>query len=156
MQLSAISILNIGPESKAQIVDFADQIFQEVESGNADPLDVHIRAKAFINSLEQLISQIESKALAEAQKHAQKSFSFHGAKIEIKEMGTKWFFDKTGDPQIKKIEQEKALISQKEKDRQLFLKSITEKTSILDEETGELFTVYPAYKKSKTGIAITF
>jgi hypothetical protein len=41
------------------------------------------------------------------------------------------------------------------KDRETFLKSLKSKTSILDEETGELIEIFPPYKTSKTGITVT-
>jgi hypothetical protein len=105
-------------------------------------------------ALDGAIDSIQEHALSEAQKHG-KSFAIYGAKVEVKEMGTKWFFDKTGDPIIARIAEQKDQISKEEKDRQAFLKTLKEKTSFLDEESGEVFTVYPARKESKTGIAIS-
>ena len=105
-------------------------------------------------SLDGAIDSIQEFALSEAQKHG-KSFAIYGAKVEVKEMGTKWYFDKTGDPVIARIADQKDQISKAEKDRQSFLKTLKEKMAFLDEESGEVFTVYPARKESKTGIAIS-
>lgn len=153
--MNNIELIKSGPQTGGQILEFQEEILESVKNGFEDPLFLIVKLKAFQKAIDGCIDQIHEHALSEAQKHGQKSFSIYGAKIEIKEMGTKWFFDKTGDPIIGRIANQKEEISQKEKDRQSFLKTLKEKTSFLDEETGEVFTVYPARKESKTGIAIS-
>jgi len=151
---TAQSILFLGPETKIQAQIFAQQIIEEVESGNIDSLDVHIRCKALILSLNQVIESIESKTLAEAEKHG-KSFDFKNARIEVKELGSKWHFDKSNDSKYFWIKSKLEKWDTERKDRETFLKSLKQKTSILDEETGELIEVFPPYKTSKTGVVIT-
>ena len=151
---TAQSILFLGPESKIQALQFAQQIIEEVQSGNVDALDVHIRCKALILSLNQVIQSIEITTLAEAEKHG-KSFDFKNAKIEVKELGSKWHFDKSNDSKYFWIKSKLEKWDTERKDREVFLKSLKSKTSILDEETGELIEVFPPYKTSKTGITVT-
>jgi hypothetical protein len=154
--MNNIELIKSGPTNGPEILDFQDEIAESVENGFEDPLNLFIRLKALSNAIDGAMSKIQSAALEEAQKHGQKSFGYLNAKIEIREMGTKWFFDKTGDPIIYRIEATKKEISEKEKDRQAFLKTLKEKTTFLDEETGEVFEVYPARKESKTGLALSF
>ena len=71
------SILFSGPETKSQVQLFAQQIIEQVESGSIDSLEVHIRCKALITALGQVIESIETLTLAEAEKHG-KSFEKHG------------------------------------------------------------------------------
>jgi hypothetical protein len=47
-------------------------------------------------ALTQVIESIETTTLAEAEKHG-KSFDFKSARIEVKELGSKWHFDKSND-----------------------------------------------------------
>ena len=148
------SILFSGPESKSQAQLFAQQIIDQVESGSIDSLEVHIRCKALITALGQVIESIETLTLAEAEKHG-KSFEFKNARIEVKELGSKWHFDKSNDSKYFSIKSNIEKLDIERKDRETFLKSLKQKTSILDEETGELIEVFPAYKTSKTGITVT-
>jgi hypothetical protein len=151
---TAQSILFLGPESKSQAQTFAQQIIDEVQSGNIDALDVHIRCKALITALNQVVESIEGKTLAEAQQYG-KSFDLKNARIEIKELGSKWHFDKSNDSKYFLIKANLEKLDTDRKHRETFLKSLKSKTSILDEETGELVDIFPAYKTSKTGITVT-
>jgi hypothetical protein len=152
--MNNIELIKSGPQTGDQILGFQNEILDSVSNGFEDPLFLLIKLKAMSKALDGAIDSIQEYALSEAQKHG-KSFAIYGAKVEVKEMGTKWFFDKTGDPIIARISNQKDQISKEEKDRQAFLKTLKEKTSFLDEESGEVFTVYPARKESKTGIAIS-
>jgi hypothetical protein len=152
--MNNIELIKSGPQTGDQILDFQNEILDSVINGFEDPLFLLVKLKAFTKALDGAIDSIQEHALSEAQKHG-KSFAIYGAKVEVKEMGTKWYFDKTGDPVIARIAEQKDQIGKAEKDRQAFLKTLKEKTSFLDEESGEVFTVYPARKESKTGIAIS-
>jgi hypothetical protein len=152
--MNNIELIKSGPHTGDQILEFQNEILDSVTNGFEDPLFLLIKLKAFAKAMDGAIDSIQEYALSEAQKHG-KSFAIYGAKVEIKEMGTKWYFDKTGDPIIARIANQKDQISKEEKDRQSFLKTLKEKVSFLDEESGEVFTVYPARKESKTGIAIS-
>ena len=152
--MNNIELIKSGPQTGDQILDFQNEILDSVTNGFEDPLFLLVKLKAMSKALDGAIDSIQEFALSEAQKHG-KSFAIYGAKVEVKEMGTKWYFDKTGDPIIARIAEQKDQISKDEKDRQAFLKTLKEKTSFLDEESGEVFTVYPARKESKTGIAIS-
>ena len=152
--MNNIELIKSGPQTGDQILDFQNEILDSVTNGFEDPLFLLVKLKAMSKALDGAIDSIQEYALSEAQKHG-KSFAIYGAKVEVKEMGTKWYFDKTGDPIIARIAEQKDQIGKAEKDRQSFLKTLKEKTSFLDEESGEVFTVYPARKESKTGIAIS-
>jgi hypothetical protein len=152
--MNNIELIKSGPQTGDQILEFQNEILDSVTNGFEDPLFLLVKLKAMSKALDGAIDSIQEFALSEAQKHG-KSFAIYGAKVEVKEMGTKWFFDKTGDPIIARIAEQKDQIGKAEKDRQAFLKTLKEKVSFLDEESGEVFTVYPARKESKTGIAIS-
>ena len=148
------SILFSGPESKSQVQIFAQQIIDQVESGSLDALEVDIRSKALIDALSQIIKSIANLTLAEADKHG-KSFEYKNAKIQVKELGSKWHYDKSNDSKYFSIKSNIEKLDIERKDRETFLKSLKQKTSILDEETGELIEVFPPYKTSTTGVVVT-
>lgn len=148
------SILFSGPESKSQVQIFAQTIIEQVESGYLDALEVDIRSTALIDALSQIIKSIEPLTLAEADKHG-KSFEYKNAKIQVKELGSKWHYDKSNDSKYFSIKSNIEKLDIERKNRETFLKSLKQKTSILDEETGELIEIFPPYKTSKTGVVIT-
>ena len=148
------SIIFSGPESKSQVQIFAKTIIEQVESGSLDALEVHIRCKNLMVALGEVIESIANLSLAEAEKYG-KSFEFKNARIEVKELGSKWHFDKSNDSKYFSIKSNIEKLDIERKDRETFLKSLKQKTSILGEETGEVIEVFPAYKTSKTGITVT-
>jgi hypothetical protein len=148
------SILFSGPETKSQVQIFAQTIIEQVESGSLDALEVDIRSTALIDALSQVIKSIANLTLAEADKHG-KSFEYKNAKIQVKELGSKWHYDKSNDSKYFSIKSNIEKLDIERKDRETFLKSLKSKTSILDEETGELIEVFPPYKTSTTGVVVT-
>jgi glycyl-tRNA synthetase alpha subunit len=148
------SILFSGPMSISQVQIFAQTIIEQVESGSLDALEVDIRCTYLMDALVKINKSIETLSLAEAEKHG-KSFEYKNAKIQVKELGSKWHFDKSNDSKYFSIKSNIEKLDIERKDRETFLKSLKSKTSILDEETGELIAVFPPYKTSKTGVVIT-
>lgn len=153
--MNAASVITLGPANKAEIESFAIHTITQIQDGEYSPLELFIKCKAFKASLDLIIEGIESDALAEAEKNG-RSFNLHQASINIREVGSRWFFDKTNDPIITKIAEEKAAVAEREKERQAFLKTLKSATLIVDEETGEAVKIYPARKESKTGLVVSF
>ena len=78
------------------------------------------------------------------------------SKVEIKEVGTKYDFSKCGDPVYEQLEQMAESAKSSLKERSDFLKAIPKSgIPFLDENSGEMITVYPPSKSSTTSIAIT-
>lgn len=140
------------------IVEFQEYMNSEVQDvldEKKDALPLVIRLRELTKNLEQWTAQIDAIALQEALKYSEKSFKLQGARVEIREVGTKWYYDKTGDSVLARIVDEKSKVSDREKERQAFLKTLKDPIQVLDEDTGELITIYPARKESKTGLVIT-
>ena len=153
--MTRASVINHGPSNGAEIESFALQTIAQIEDGEYSALELFIKCKAFQKSIDLILQGVEESAINEAQREG-KSFAKYNASVSIREMGTKWFYDKTNDPTIKEIQEEKADIIEQEKDRQTFLKSLKFPTVVLNEETGELVQIFPARKESKTGLVISF
>ena len=153
--MTTTSVINLGPSNGPEIESFAINTIKQIEDGEYSALELFIKCKAFIKSIDLILQGIEESALNEAQREG-KSFSKHNASVSIREVGTKWFYDKTNDPTIADIQSQKAGITEKEKERQTFLKSLKNPMMVLDEESGELVQIFPARKESKTGLIISF
>lgn len=156
--LTTTSILALFQTDKSQRQSFAEDLVNKIESGEVDPLVIHLQMKCMEDILKIVNSNTVYKksVLDAAERYGEKTFKFHNAKIEIKEVGVKYDFSNCEDPVYKRVEQKLEAISTELKQRADFLKTVTLKGMIVtDEETGETFTVYPPAKSSTTSIAVT-
>jgi hypothetical protein len=150
-----INILKNAPSHIDLAYNIAAEIAANIEDGHEEALEILRGLKCLTQLIDITTEQIESAAIAQFQREGQKSLTVNKAKFEMRELGVKWIYDKTGDLELTAIQAIKKKIVDKEKDRQQFLKSLKDKTVVLNEETGELVTIYPAYKESKTGLVVT-
>lgn len=149
-----ISLLKFSPRGgEASIA--ADTIAAQVFDGHEDGLQLLVGIKAMQKLLDGIIERIEESALHEAMLEGGKRFEKFGAKIEVREVGTRYNFDGCQDPVLVRLTEAKKQWSDLEKDRQNLLKTLRGKTEMLDTETGEIIHVIPPIKTSKTGVVIT-
>ncbi|MFZ4672675.1 MAG: hypothetical protein ACOYLT_11770, partial [Flavobacterium sp.] len=82
-------------EDRTQVVH---EIFQELLEGRINPMELHIRMKCLEEVVKQLTSMPAYKAivLEDAEKHG-KSFQYHNAKVDIREMGVKYDYSGCGN-----------------------------------------------------------
>lgn len=157
-ELTTTSILSLFETSKEQRQSFALSIVGALESGEVDPLKIHLQVKCMEDIIKLLNSNtIYKKSILEAaEKYGQKSFDFMNSKVEIKEVGVKYDYSKCGDSVYEMLEQKATSIGDDLKKREIFLKTVPPKgIPIVDELTGEMITIYPPAKSSTTSVAIT-
>ena len=140
---SVISYLTVLPESKEQRQQFIEMAESEILSGNRNPLEFEIALK----SLEELIKEIRKletvkrAVLNEADKYHEKTFDFRGYKITKTSRST-YDFSTCNDYQWNELKQKEEAIKETIKQRETFLKSITNKFDpVVNSETGEI--IYP-------------
>lgn len=157
-EITTTSILSLFQTNKEQRLSFVNDVINRINEGFVDPLLIHLQVKCMEDIIKQLTSdkRYQDAILEAAEKQDSKSFQFHNAKFEVKEVGIKWHFDKTGDPEIESLLKSEADLKKKIKYRQEYLKSIPkEGINVLNESSGEVVKIYPAYKTSTTSIAVT-
>lgn len=155
--LTTTSILKLFQTTKEERQSFALDLIEKLNSGFVDPLEVHLQVKCMEELVKSLTSNQEYKELVlnSAEKNG-KSFQFHNAKVEIKEVGVKYDFSKCNDPILTELNEKITQLSKELKDRETMLKTVQSSgLTILNEDTGETFTVYPPSKSSSTSVAIT-
>lgn len=170
LELSTTSILSLFETTKEQRQDFISRVVQSVENGEVDPLKVHLQIKCMEKIIEGITSTDEKKnkeaaplakrykaALVEAaEKFGAKEFEFMNAKIKIGETGTKYDYSKCGDPELAQWTAEQTALAEKIKTRQeLLQKAPVKGMTLVNEETGETYTVYPPSKSSSTSLIVT-
>jgi hypothetical protein len=157
-ELTTTSILSLFETNKEQRQDFALRVVDALDSGQAEPLKVHLQVKCMEDIIKLLNSNTIYKQLVldAANAHGQKSFEYQNSKVEVKEVGVKYDFSKCDDPVLLGMYEKQAELDKAVKERETMLKTISPKgMTITDEETGETFTIYPPAKSSTTSVAIT-
>jgi len=134
--------------SKADISAIATGLIFRIEEGEVNPVAAHVRLKAVIKALEQVLRSTEDIVRDEAEKNG-RTFSAFGAEIQLKEGAL------TPDYTVDK---EWASLNSMMKGREELLKAAFRnagKMTVIDEATGEVVPVCPA-KGTKPSIAVTF
>jgi len=145
--MTPLSILSLAPESKAQVESFISYFIDELESGELDSLKVLMLIKGFEKAFEGISEAIKKDALCQLQKYGLGSHQMQNFVLSVFEAGTKYDYENTGDPIVKRL-------AEQLKERQEMLKKITGHVLVQDPETGEETKVYRAAKKSTTSIKL--
>lgn len=150
---SAAQIVALFETNKDQRKSFVDSLVNEIAEGGRNPLEIHTQIKAMEDIAKELNSRPEFKeaVLNEAQKSG-KSFMFHNAKIDIKEVGTKYDFSICQDSELDSLIAESEKLAEKIKQRQALLKALPI-SGMADPISGEM--LYPPSKSSTTAVAVT-
>jgi len=98
-------------------------------------------------------SNYKDYILNEVSKYGKSHVTASGTKLEVAEVGTKYDYSLTGDVELKELEEQKAVIEFKIKERQTFLKALKHPMEVLFGD--ELITLHPAFKTSTTSIKTT-
>lgn len=134
--------------SKAEIADIAAALTLRILEGEVNPVAAHVRLKAVIKAVEQVLKATEDAVRDEAEKNG-KTFSAFGADIQIKEGALTP--DYTHDQVWSDLQ-----ASMKAREEQLKMAFRNSgKMTVIDEATGEVVPVCPA-KGTKPSIAVTF
>jgi len=144
--------------SKTQIKTIADQTAQDIINNGKDVIliaDTIAKIELFIKELKATPEYLDYLIL-EVSKYGKGMTTSTGTKLELAEVGTKYDFSKCNDAEIIQMEYDLILLEERIKDRKDFLKSI-DKSGIqtIGEGTGEVITLYPPSKTSKSSVKTT-
>jgi hypothetical protein len=134
--------------SKADIADIAANLIHRIEEGEVNPIAAHVRLKAVVKALEQVLKATEQTVWDEAEKNG-KTFSAFGAEIQLKEGAITP--DYSHDQQWSDLQ---ASMKSREEQLKMAFRNAG-KMTVIDEATGEVVPVCPA-KGTKPSIAVTF
>lgn len=152
--MSFTNELSILPDNKESLNLAINQTINDIDMGVINPLQLKARLKYFEKYIDGIKDKLDEAALAEAEKYSEKKFGVFGMKVEVCEVYTKYDFSNTNDPTYSKLNEEKKKAEANVKEREIFLKSLTDKLDVIA-DGGEVVTIYPPIKQSKTGIKIT-
>lgn len=151
---TAVSTLSTFNTSREGIKRYVTQVVDEIKNGLMNPLLAHLYIKSMEKSLEGISAQIKEDVMREACKY-EKSFDFHGARIEQAELGTKYDYANCNDIIWNDLTKQITELTEKRKEREAMLKTVKEPITLVDPNTGETWQVNPAIKTSTSGIKVT-
>lgn len=152
---TAISTLKNLPETKQQIDVFASQLENALNNGQIVPTDLLRFQKAMEKVFEKIKPTLTECAISEVE-HYEKNAIIKGSEFSIVEAGTKYDFSGCNDLEYKSLEFTLEKAKEALKQREMFLKAIKEPLQVIDESSGEVFTIYPPKKTSTTTVKVTF
>jgi hypothetical protein len=142
--------------SKESIKDAVEYIEAELENGNVNPLDMAVKVKWIEEFVKQAKDAIRQEVLNSVGKYSKgEEIARYGAVIEPMEAGTRYDYSGCGDViwnalQIRAKEHDELI-----KDREKFLKTIKGTQTLVDDSTGEIYTVHPPKKTSTSTFKVT-
>lgn len=142
--------------NRDKISRLTKDVKEQILEGEINPLD----AAMIIKGMEDFTKNLRGDALVqdaiieEVQKFG-KTAEYKGAKFTVKEVGVSYDFSYCHDPKWDLIKARIDELSELLKEREAFLKSIRGQETLVDEESGEVYTVNPPVKRSKTGYMVS-
>lgn len=168
LQLSPVEKLALFQTSRQERKSFVQDLINKLNEGELSPLEIHLQLKAMEDIINQLTSTDEKKnknlpaairyrqlLLESAEQHG-KSFEYHNSKFEIKETGTAYDFTRCCDIEWEQMDAQLNSLKERIKERETFLKAVpVQGLVVTNQETGEIYTIYPPSKKSTTTVTVS-
>lgn len=130
-----------------EINKLIESVCNEVDEGWADPLKLFIACKKAMKIFEGIAKNIGDTACNQTKLNNGEHHIVFGCDISKSMQGVSYDFKTCNDPVLN------AYLEQL-KERQDYLKSLKGETEVINEDTGELYPIYPPVKKGKEGLVI--
>lgn len=146
------------PFSKETQKNTANALAAKVTEGDVDPVQFYATIKAMSETLNLFLKDKEviETTVAACEKYGKAGAAFNGANLAVTEAGVRYDFSACEDPTWNDLAKKKAELDEKIKEREKFLKGISEHQTMIIEETGEVATIYAPVKTSATTVRVTF
>lgn len=152
---TALGILRVLMTTQSQVDSFSDQIIEAVKSGEVNSLEILIQLRAFERASERIIKETKDNYLKEANAYPEASFDFHGATVTKADTRTSYDYSACNDPVWGRLKSVAEASDNQLKERELFLKSIKNPITIVDESTGEIVNLLPPKVARIAGLKIS-
>jgi hypothetical protein len=151
--LATLKKTTIVSADKREMTNIVSQYLENLAYNGGEPVKDLILCKKYIFLLEELEKGLVDFAITELDSYDRNEIEALGSMAKKVESGVKWDCSASSAwaEQKKRVEAE----TKKLKDIEAFTKTLKEKTTIVDEETGETTEFYPAVKSSSTTIRVT-
>lgn len=142
--------------NKSEIERVATEMVQGIIDGNVQTEKALLTIRAIRVAMESAEDKIKEQVIDELHKRGKEGFDMYGAKVTLKELGVKYDFNNCLDAEWHNLDESIKRLTELRKERENFLKSLTKRTTIVDESTGEVVQINPPIRTSTTSYTITF
>jgi hypothetical protein len=142
--------------TKTLVKTTSESLLNEVQEGNIDTLSTLAHLEFMSQVIETAKEELRQRAVSELDLYgaeAKTGVVKHGVTFQQKEVGVRYNFENT--PAWNEIKAREDAIASERKSLEEQLKVLKAKQTMLDDATGELITMNPPIKTSKTSVAIT-
>lgn len=145
------------PVTKGTQAAWADSIKRTLLDGEVNPFEFITKVKGLQTALSAVEKDkaVKETVMGEIAKYG-KSATWNGATLTVKETGVKYDYSMCGDPVYSDLIGRRNELEALIKERESFLKTVPDGTTIVDDTTGEVVTLHPAVRMATESYAITF
>ena len=146
--------------SKQTQKSVAEKFIELVKSGDVSPLEAYAEVKGAAETLNVFLKDktVVGIVIDTCNRYGKGEVpTYKGVALAVTEAGVKYAFDECGDPVYNALVQQKNALDEKIKERQKFLLAVPEDgMTVVDPDSGEVFTAHKPPKSSTTTIRVTF
>lgn len=145
------NIINVSElfPSKASLAGIVTNLTMKVMDGEEDPIKQGANLDFIIKACTNAKDVLKPFIIEELEKDKTRT-EYHGYKIEVSEAGVTYDYSNCNDRIYADLIKESEELKERIKAREVFLKSIKNSETLLDEESGEVIKIYPPVRKSTT------
>lgn len=152
--MTPTSVINLLPSTSDEVNRFANNVIQSVKNGEENPLQMLLQVRAMEKAFKIITEKIKENYMSEADKYPGDKFEFKGNEIQKGDVKTEYDYSNTGDIIWEQRVSAMAAAETLVKEREAFLKALKEPITLVDEGSGEVYTVRPPIKKTTQGLKI--
>lgn len=150
-----IEILSNQTIDKTTAAEMAQLIISAIENGDVNALNLKIKIKAIENVIKTIKPILDKEARSIAELEGQKSFTRLGSTVKLQETGVEYDYTNCQDPKHAKLTESFESAKAAKENREAYLKALDKSETIVDEDSGEIVTIYPPIKSSTSSVVIT-
>jgi len=153
MELININNNSLLFQSKEEVKEIAFTIFDQVESGNEDP----VKTLAVMHKIGLICKEVETnlRPLVLKQINSHKTQKF-GITLSQVKTGSTFDYLGTGDKEYERLIAKLDEVKQAIKMREMMLRSLNTNIEVVDTETGETYTIHPPINTYSESLKIDF
>jgi hypothetical protein len=143
--------------TKEIIRDRAASIISLIDEGHLKATQVALNVKSMTDLFDAIKDELRGRVLDELNAYTKgEEIVLFGATFEVIEAGTKYDYSGCNDAEYNDLTAAINDLTARRKEREKFLRSIKNATTIVNEETGELVRILPPVKTSTTTYKTTW
>lgn len=151
---NALTSLSLNTLTKKDIQENANLIKKAIAEGLVDSVDMYIYGKKLEAQAKKVIEAVQEYASGDLNIGKNEKYDRFGTSVTTRDAG-KYDYSTSKDPEWDKLDAQIKSLAEQKKERENFLKSLTKSMTVVDEESGDINTVYPPAKSSTLSIVVS-